>query len=109
MATRGKEVNIATLQAMSVNELWSLHEELHSVLYRKLSEKKASLDRQLQLLTPGAGAREQTRRPYPAVFPKYQNPEQPSETWAGRGRQPRWLSSQLQFGKQLEDFRIPLR
>jgi H-NS histone family len=24
------------------------------------------------------------------VFPKYRNPDQPAETWTGRGKQPRW-------------------
>jgi hypothetical protein len=30
----------------------------------------------------------------------------PSETWAGRGKQPRWLTAQLRSGKLLDDFRI---
>jgi DNA-binding protein H-NS len=46
------------------------------------------------------------RRPYPTVFPKFRNPEQPSETWAGRGKKPRWLTAQLKSGKQIDDFRI---
>jgi DNA-binding protein H-NS len=31
------------------------------------------------------------RRPNPKVFPKYRNPKNRSETWTGRGKQPRWL------------------
>lgn len=46
------------------------------------------------------------RRPYPAVLPKYRNPERPSETWAGRGKTPRWLTAQLESGRQIDDFRI---
>ncbi|HTE96912.1 MAG TPA: H-NS family nucleoid-associated regulatory protein, partial [Bradyrhizobium sp.] len=34
------------------------------------------------------------------------NPAKPSETWAGRGKQPRWLTAQLRAGKKLDDFRI---
>jgi DNA-binding protein H-NS len=48
------------------------------------------------------------RRSYPTVFPKFRNPEQPSETWAGRGKKPRWLVAQLKSGKQIDDFRIEL-
>jgi DNA-binding protein H-NS len=48
------------------------------------------------------------RRSYPTVFPKFRNPEQPSETWTGRGRKPRWLTAQLKSGKQIDDFRIEL-
>jgi DNA-binding protein H-NS len=38
--------------------------------------------------------------------PKYRNPDQPSETWAGRGKQPRWLVAQLRSGKRIDDFKI---
>jgi DNA-binding protein H-NS len=29
------------------------------------------------------------RRPYPKVTPKFKNPQDPSQTWSGRGKQPR--------------------
>jgi DNA-binding protein H-NS len=41
-----------------------------------------------------------------AVAPKYRNPENPSETWAGRGLTPRWLAAALKGGKKLEHFSI---
>ena len=40
------------------------------------------------------------------VAPKYRNPGNPDETWAGRGKPPRWLAVQLEQGKKLEDFLI---
>ena len=40
------------------------------------------------------------------VAPKYRNPADPSQTWAGRGQQPKWMSSQIESGKVLEDFLI---
>jgi DNA-binding protein H-NS len=40
------------------------------------------------------------------VAPKYRNPANPSETWAGRGQPPRWLAAELKTGKKLEDFLI---
>ena len=40
------------------------------------------------------------------VAPKYRNPADPSQTWAGRGQQPKWMSSQIAGGKKLEDFLI---
>jgi DNA-binding protein H-NS len=40
------------------------------------------------------------------VAPKYRNPANPSETWAGRGQPPRWLAAELKSGKKLEDFLI---
>lgn len=40
------------------------------------------------------------------VAPKYRNPANPAETWAGRGKQPRWLAAQTGAGRKLEDFLI---
>jgi DNA-binding protein H-NS len=40
------------------------------------------------------------------VAPKYRNPENPTETWAGRGLKPRWLAAAIKGGKQLDDFLI---
>jgi DNA-binding protein H-NS len=99
------------LKSMSVDELWSLHQMVASVLARKISTEKARLEERLRQLGESRGApvdanKPHARRPYPQVFPKYRNPAQPSETWAGRGKQPRWLTAQLRSGKQLDDFRI---
>jgi H-NS histone family len=41
-----------------------------------------------------------------AVAPKYRNPENPAETWAGRGLKPRWLAAAVKSGKKPEDFPI---
>lgn len=40
------------------------------------------------------------------VAPKYRNPTNPSETWSGRGRQPRWLAALVQKGKEPSEFLI---
>ena len=96
------------LNSMSVDELWSLYEFVASELARKISAEKARLDQRLRQLGLGAEPQNmsQARRPYPKVFPKYKNPANPSETWAGRGKKPRWLTAQIKSGKQIDDFRI---
>ena len=40
------------------------------------------------------------------VPPKYRNPANQQETWAGRGQQPRWLAALTAKGRKLEDFLI---
>jgi DNA-binding protein H-NS len=40
------------------------------------------------------------------VAVKYVNPDNKSETWTGRGRQPRWLVSKLGKGGKIADFEI---
>jgi DNA-binding protein H-NS len=97
-------------KSMSADELWSLHERVVSVLARRISAEKGRLEQRLQQLGHGVLTSDEhvsrARRPYPKVVPKYRNPKQPSETWAGRGKQPRWLTTQLSSGKKLDDFRI---
>jgi len=38
--------------------------------------------------------------------PKYANPADPSQTWTGRGRHPRWVDAALAAGKSLGDLAI---
>ena len=40
------------------------------------------------------------------VAPKYRNPANAEETWAGRGKPPRWLATYLDQGRQIEEFLI---
>ena len=104
---------------MSIDELSKLHETVAAVLAKKIAAEIIALERYLQRLSPAADlvqqgsqkpskAADTGRRPYPPVLPKYRNPTRPSETWAGRGRQPQWLTVQLESGKRIEDFRIDL-
>ena len=95
----------AELDRMSTDDLWSLHVEVSQLLQERIKQEKLLLEERLKRLgTPVSG-----RRPYPPVSPKYCNPDQPSETWAGRGKQPRWLVAQLKLGRRIEDFRIQVR
>ena len=40
------------------------------------------------------------------VAAKYRNPHDVSQTWTGRGVQPRWLKALVDAGKRIEDFLI---
>lgn len=51
----------------------------------------------------GSGARRGVRR---KVKPKYRNPADPSQTWTGRGKRPRWYSAALASGKKEKDLLI---
>jgi DNA-binding protein H-NS len=99
-------------EILSTEALWILRGKIVATLTAKInSEKKVLEDRLSQLngrLRVDQTSETPERRPYPTVFPKFRNPEQPSETWAGRGKKPRWLTAQLKSGKQIDDFRIDL-
>ena len=87
----------STFESMSLDELWGLHEQVTAILALKLEDRQHSIQK-ISIARP--------RRPYPKVLPKYQNPKNPAETWAGRGRQPHWVREQLKAGKKLEHFLI---
>lgn len=40
------------------------------------------------------------------VPPKFANPDDPTMTWTGRGRKPRWVQENLDLGKSMEDLMI---
>jgi len=106
------------LDAMTVDEMWQLHEEITRILSVRLTSEKRELEKRLDRLrrdkyAPSLKANgavkdpaQPARRKYPRVHPKYQNPEVPHETWSGRGKTPRWLTAALKTGRKLEDFAI---
>ena len=116
-----KPMEKMNLEAMSLDELWGLHVHISNVLSTRIIAEKRELENRLDQLNRGKGAREAVvvelkssgsvrsdqRRRYPAVLPKYRNPAMPSETWSGRGKQPRWLVSALKAGGNIEDFKVP--
>jgi DNA-binding protein H-NS len=96
------------LACKSTDELLALHAQIVDVLSVKISDEKVRLEKRLSELRLRMAAPSNTheRRPYPPVLPKFRNPRRPSETWAGRGKKPRWLSDLLKDGRPLDDFRI---
>jgi DNA-binding protein H-NS len=103
------------LEALSIDELWSLHENISGILSARITSEKHELEKRLAVLNRGRDVTEmgdslnsngKVRRKYPRVAPKYRNPQTPSETWSGRGKQPRWLVAAIKNGRKIEDFRI---
>ncbi len=102
--------------AMSVDDLWQLYEKLSQVLSIRLTSEKRELEKRLAQLrrekelrvseSAEINSAPRERRKYPRVFPKYQNPNEPSETWSGRGKQPRWLTAALKTGHTIDEFVI---
>lgn len=103
-------MNTTTFKSMSIDKLVSLRDQVDAILTAKIDEERRAVQERLGRLSrlgkggnPGAGARGGARG---TVAPKYRNPENPVETWAGRGLKPRWLAAALKSGKKLEDFSI---
>ena len=109
------------LTSLSMDKLWALHEEVGAILSERITSEKRALEERLAKLNGGltfnrakmiqeggsqASERRAVRQKYPPVLPKFRNPSDPSETWAGRGKQPRWVVMQLKAGKKMDDFLI---
>ena len=103
---------VGNIKSMSIEKLADLKAKVDAALSARVIEERRALEMQLSQLSrvetrcsPGrpAGTRGGARGP---VAPKYRNPDNPSETWAGRGLKPRWLAAALKSGKALEDFAI---
>ena len=107
---RSSSMKGINFESMSTDELWTLHNKIAETLAARIADEKTILEKRLSQLTQRfQTVRPQAlpgRRPYPRVLPKYRNPDQPSEKWSGRGKQPRWLTAQLRSGKRIEDFLI---
>jgi DNA-binding protein H-NS len=99
------------LKTMTIAKLRDLKSQVEAAISAKVSERRPELESELSKLDGHSGG---ARRGRPvgrdgrrgAVAPKYRNPENPAETWAGRGLKPRWLVAALKGGKKVEDFAI---
>lgn len=100
----------ANFKAMSFDKLSKLRDQVDAILNAKVAEERRAVQTRLneldRLAVNGARAKGAGRGSRGAVAPKYRNPENPVETWAGRGLKPRWLAAALKSGKKIEDFSI---
>jgi DNA-binding protein H-NS len=95
------------LASLSVDALLKLRDDIGGVLSRKANE----LNKQLAQLDNSANDQLSGRRGAHQlkgrkVAPKYRNPKNRTETWAGRGAMPRWLATAIKQGKKREAFAI---
>jgi DNA-binding protein H-NS len=97
-------------KSMSIAKLQDLRGKVDAVIAEKISERRHELETELSKLerVDGQGSRKIGRRggQRGPVAAKYRNPQDPSQTWAGRGLQPRWLKAAIKSGKKLESFLI---
>ena len=119
-----KRMKKRDFEGMPLDDLWALHEQIGRVLASRITAEKQQLEQRLIRLNSGkiskpsaapilnskgrksSKTRDRPRRKYPKVFPKYQNSAVPTETWSGRGKQPRWLVSALKSGRTIKEFEI---
>lgn len=100
------------LEKLSLAELKKLQKDVAAAIKdfgdrerrKALSEVEAfARERGLSPADLSALISRRTRRP---AAPKYANPADPSQTWTGRGRKPRWVEAALADGRSLDDLAI---
>jgi DNA-binding protein H-NS len=98
----------ANLKSMSIDKLSKLKDQVDAILATKVAHERRTLQAELgKLSRHGGGSAKGLRGGLRgSVAPKYRNPDNPAETWAGRGLKPRWLAAALKSGKTLEHFAI---
>src|SRR5580704_13653078 len=96
------------LKSMSIEKLVALKGQIEAMLSSKVVEQRRALESELSKLGRFEGGKSTSKvaRGYGAIAPKYRNPENSTETWAGRGLKPRWLTAAIKTGRKLEDFSI---
>jgi DNA-binding protein H-NS len=104
------------LEALSIPELEALIEQAHDLIDRKQKEAVTSARAEIQKIATTVGmsveellglqAGKKAPKEKKAVAVKYRNPKDHTQTWSGRGKQPRWLTEVLAVGGSLENFRV---
>ena len=78
----------------------SVQERERAALRQKMEVMASDAGFRLGELFGGRGGKGRT------VAAKYANPDDPSQTWTGRGRKPRWLTAKLSEGHKIEKYLI---
>src|SRR5262245_56899930 len=96
------------LAKMSYAELSALRDRIDAAMIEVKAAEKSALRARVEALAAQSGytiAELMDRRTAPRkgkkVAAKYRNPKDPSQAWAGRGRQPLWLVAALKRGQKL--------
>jgi DNA-binding protein H-NS len=108
---------IPNIQKLSLAELVELQSRVNGMIDLRRTEEQAKVREMaaelaaeagfsLEEVLANGGANKRAKRKGVKVELKYRNPKNPSQTWTGRGRQPRWLVAELEKGKKREAFLI---
>jgi DNA-binding protein H-NS len=100
------------IEKMSYSELRQMETRIARLIIQRRDQERAELKEKVAALARESGfdLRELVaggRGRKGAVTVKYRDPENPANTWTGRGRMPRWMAAAMRGGKvKKEDFLI---
>ena len=107
-------LELAHYEQLPLAELQALQAGLADLIARKEEENRGAALAEISRLVGKAGLSAETvtehlrgkRRKRAKLPPKYRDPNNPSNTWAGRGKRPKWLEAKLATGARIDDFAI---
>ena len=93
------------IESLPFDQLRTLHREIGALIAERRHHELEEIKQRVALLgfTPLDLAPPKTKRN--GGVSKYANPDDPSETYGGKGRKPQWLQANLDAGHQLDEFR----
>ena len=103
------------LEKLSLDELKQLQNDVAIAIYeyeeRRKEEAKAAIEAKAKELGFSldellSDKKVKAKAKSAKVAPKYADPADPSVTWSGRGRKPKWVEAYLAEGKSLDDLKI---
>lgn len=103
------------LENMPLKDLLDLQKQVDLAVHKAQQVERQHLLEKMKVLADESGftidelmggrGKGRGKNKAPSVA-KYQNPENPMETWTGRGRKPNWLVNRLKQGATMDDFAI---
>jgi DNA-binding protein H-NS len=117
------DVSTTDLEGMTEPELRDLIRSAQATLERQVAQRAKTTLKEIRRLAAevgfevtfakagkpvgGKAGKAPVSAPRGKAVQKYRNPDDPSETWSGRGRPPKWVQAALDQGQTLEDLAIP--
>lgn len=102
------------VEKMTLKDLVDLNQRVQKAIVVAKERERAEIKQKIAQLAETSGfsvgelfgAKASAGRSKSTGVAKYRNPDNPSETWTGRGRKPNWLVGRLAKGAKLDDFEI---
>lgn len=105
----------AAFPTLSFEDCEQLQQHLDKTKNKIRQQKASAVRKQIEELAASLGlsvdevmntAQSQPKKAKKPVEPRYRDPSEPTNTWTGRGKQPRWLATKIAEGAKLQDFLI---
>jgi DNA-binding protein H-NS len=102
------------LENMSIEELINLEKQIQKTIEQKQHAEKKQLIDEFKARAASLGLsidlvvnnEKPAKKTGAKVAPKYRHPSNPSLTWTGRGRTPKWVEEQISAGRSLTSLEI---